>query len=203
MTLEEVKKFIEENKDNEEVKNYVAGFVTSDRVENFLNTDDGKKVLQPKLDQYFNKGLETWKKNNLDKLVDDKVKELYPDETPEQKELKKLRQEIEQAKQEREKERLRNVALTTADGKIPKDLVGYLLGEDEETTTANIQKVAELFENHVSSKVEEKFKQNSREPHKGGGGENEITKEEFMKMGYQDRVKIATESPELYKKLKE
>ena len=35
MTLEEVKKFIEENKDNEEVQDYIRGFITSDRVEEF------------------------------------------------------------------------------------------------------------------------------------------------------------------------
>ena len=44
---------------------------TTDGVESFLNTDEGKKMLQPKLDTNFAKGLDTWQKNNLDKIKKD------------------------------------------------------------------------------------------------------------------------------------
>lgn len=43
--------------------------ISADVVEKWLQTNEGKKFLQPKLDSYFSKGLETWKNNNLEKLI--------------------------------------------------------------------------------------------------------------------------------------
>ena len=78
MNLEEVKQFLDANKENEDVKAYLEELsaVSADKVKGFLETDEGQKLIRPKLDQHFTKSLETWKANNLDELVDTKVKEL-------------------------------------------------------------------------------------------------------------------------------
>jgi hypothetical protein len=69
--------FSEENQEvvqevlNEEPKEEANTSVelNADVVEKWLQTNEGKKFLQPKLDSYFSKGLESWKNNNLEKLI--------------------------------------------------------------------------------------------------------------------------------------
>ena len=78
MTFEELLKELKQFENTDEYKNFISGLINDDRVTAYLDTDSGKKLMQPKLDSYFSKGLETWKTNNLDKLVNEKVKELYP-----------------------------------------------------------------------------------------------------------------------------
>lgn len=87
---------------------------TAYRVSKFLGTDEGKKFLQPQLDSYFSKGLETWKTNNLEGLVNAKVKELYPDADPKDTELAAVKAELERIKAESVRKDLANKALTYA-----------------------------------------------------------------------------------------
>ncbi|WP_426578881.1 hypothetical protein P5490_019880 [Bacillus altitudinis] len=77
MNIEEIKQFLAENKDDEEVKMFVGELsaVSADKVKGFLETEEGKKVLQPRLDQHFTKGLETWKADDLEKIVEEEVSE--------------------------------------------------------------------------------------------------------------------------------
>ena len=65
-----------------------------------LEIAEGQKLIQPKLDKYFNKGLETWKQNNLEKLIDEEIAKRYPEETPEMRRIKELEQKL--AEKERE-----------------------------------------------------------------------------------------------------
>lgn len=173
ITLEDVKQFLEQNKDNEDVKNYLVGLSkpTLEGVKAFLETEEGKKLLQPRLDQYFTKGLETWKQNNLQKLIDEEISRRYPQETEEQKLLKKLQADLEAEKQARVREALRNKAITIATEKgLPVALIDHFLGQDEETTLANIQKLETAFQEHVKAAVEARFKEYGRTPHPGGPG---------------------------------
>ncbi|MCG3017519.1 DUF4355 domain-containing protein, partial [Escherichia coli] len=81
---------------------------TIEGVKGFLETDEGKKLIQPKLDAHFTKSLETWKQNNLEKLVEDEVNKRNPQKTPEQIEVEKLRKEIEDERKARNREALVN-----------------------------------------------------------------------------------------------
>lgn len=45
--------------------------ITQEGVQSYLETDDGKRLLQPKLDQYHTKGLQSWQEKNLDKIKDE------------------------------------------------------------------------------------------------------------------------------------
>ncbi|MEC1725859.1 DUF4355 domain-containing protein [Schinkia azotoformans] len=170
MNLEEIKAFFESNKDNEDVKNYLQGLtkVTSDGVTSFLESDEGKKLLQPKLDSYFTKGLDTWKNNNLQKLIDEEVSKKLPSETPEQKQLKELQQKLVQMEQEKTRETLKNKALSVAsEKKLPTSLIDFLIGQDEETTTANLSKLEEVWNSQLQVLVDEKLKSNGTSPKDG------------------------------------
>lgn len=176
MNLEEIKKFFEENKEDEAVKAYLdeLSAISVDKVEGFLKTYEGKKLLQPILDRNFNKGLETWKTNNLEKLIDDEVKKRNPDQTPEQKKIAELEKLIEDEKSARMREALVNKALRVAKEKgLPDGIVDFFVGADEETTLSNLDHLETVFNKAVTDAVNVKFKESGRNPEQGtGGGDN-------------------------------
>ncbi|MFB0637435.1 DUF4355 domain-containing protein [Bacillus rugosus] len=174
-TLDEVKKFLEENKENEEVKAFVGELsaVSADKVEGFLETDEGKRLIQPRLDSHFTKGLDTWKANNLDALVDAKVKELYPEETEEQKRIRKLEKELEDQKTAAQREKLLNKAVSYATEKqLPADVVEFFIGDDEESTMKNLGAFEEKYNAALQKAIESKFQENGRDVQSGS---NETT----------------------------
>lgn len=168
MTFEEIIKELESYKDSEEFNNYIAGLMTDDRVKEYLNTDSGKKLLQPTLDSYFTKGLDTWKSNNLQSLVDEKVKELYPEADPKDTELAKVKAELEAMKAESVRKDLTNKALKYATEKgLPADLIDFFIGKDEETTNSNLKKLESIYSGSISSAVDKKLKENNYIPPEG------------------------------------
>ncbi|MFD4417644.1 MULTISPECIES: DUF4355 domain-containing protein [Bacillus] len=169
-TLDEVKKFLEENKENEEVKSYLneLSAVSADKVNGFLDTEEGKRLIQPRLDSHFTKGLDTWKANNLDALVDAKVKELYPEETEEQKRIRKLEKELEDQKSAAQREKLLNKAVSYASEKqLPADVVEFFIGEDEESTMKNLGAFEEKYSAALQKAIESKFQENGRDVQTG------------------------------------
>lgn len=175
MNIEEIKQFLEQNKENEEVKTFVGELsaVSADKVKGFLETEEGKKLLQPRLDQHFTKGLATWKDNNLEKIVEEEVSKRNPSKTPEQLEIEKLRKDMESERNARNREKLVNTALKVADKKtLPKDVIDFFIGENEESTIENLGKLEESFNAAVQAAVDAKFKESGREIERGNGAGN-------------------------------
>ncbi|CDQ22578.1 DUF4355 domain-containing protein [Halobacillus karajensis] len=178
MDLEQVKQFLNENKEDEQVKAYLneLSAPTREQVEGFLDTEEGKKVLQPRLDQNFTKGLNSWKENNLSKLVDERVKELYPEETEEQRRIKALEQELENQRKESQREKLMNKAVSHAsENGLPTEIVSYFLGEDEDSTMKNLETLKETFDTNVQKAVEQKFEKGGREIPQGDDNPKQVT----------------------------
>jgi multidrug efflux pump subunit AcrB len=205
LNLEQVQQFLETNKENENVSNYLQELskVTADGVNAFIETDEGKKLLQPKLDSYMTKGLDSWKKNNLQKIIDEAVAKANPSETPEQKEIRELKEKFANIEREKVRESLKNKALTVAgDKKIPTSLIDFLIGQDEEGTLANLGQFETAMNDYVKAQVEDRLKGSYTPPGGGGGTPPGITKEQFSKMNYKEKMEIYDSDPELYKQLK-
>ena len=62
MTFEELLKELKQFEATDEYKNYISGLINDERVTAYLDTDSGKKLMQPKLDSYFSKGVPSPKK---------------------------------------------------------------------------------------------------------------------------------------------
>lgn len=172
MTLEDVKNYLEENQANNEVKAYLQGLVNVEGVQTFLNqNEDGKRWLDSEKDKHLNKGLDTWKANNLQKELDKKIHELYPEETSEKKQLRELNAKIETMELEKQREVFKNKALTiAADKKLPiNKIVDLFISDNEEGTVANIGRFEEIFGTSVQSAVEERLKSNGYTPPNNGG----------------------------------
>ena len=169
----EVSAYLESQKDAEDVKTYMSGLITADRVNGFLNTEEGKKLLQPKLDSYHGKGLETWKTNNLNKLVDEEVTKRFPAADSKDIELNKLKAEFEAMKNDNTRKELTNKALKIAqEKKLPSDLIDYFIGQDEDSTTKNLEKFMATMAAHDEAIKTEFAKGGSYTPPGGKGDLN-------------------------------
>ncbi|MGE7880141.1 DUF4355 domain-containing protein [Peribacillus muralis] len=199
MNLEGITSYLEQNKDNQDVREFVNGLnpVTIDRVKDFATVnDDGRNWLQSQKDSFFSSSLDTWKKNNLDDVVMSKVKELYPEETEEQKRIRLLEQKLEEAEKKEKRETLRNKALSLATEKeLPASLVDYFLGEDEEKTIANLAKLEETFNPYIESKVEQRFKDTGRKFQKGSGGDISIGETLAKELNQKPNVETKLSNP--------
>lgn len=165
MNFDEVIKALKEFEGSEEYNNFISGLINDERVNAYLDTDNGKKLMRPRLDRHFNNSLETWKTNNLQGLIDAKVKELYPDADPKDIEIQKLQQELAEQKASALKQTLTNKALTVANEKgLPADLVSYFIGDDEDSTMENLSNFEKIYTGAISAKVDEKLKGASHVP---------------------------------------
>ncbi|HBC4234397.1 TPA: DUF4355 domain-containing protein [Staphylococcus aureus] len=166
MNIEEVKSFFEEHKDDKEVKDYLNGLktVSVDDVKGFLDTEEGKRFIQPELDRYHSKGLESWKEKNLEDLIEQEVRKRNPEQSEEQKRISALEQELEKRDAEAKREKLRSNALGKAQElNLPTSLVDRFLGDSDEDTEQNLKALKETFDKYVQKGVESKFKSSGRD----------------------------------------
>ncbi len=196
MKLEEIKQFFEDNKEDQEVQDYLKGLqqVTPEGINEFLESDEGKRVIQPKLDSYFTKGLESWKAKNLESIVNDEVAKRTSDKTPEQQQMDDLRKELNAIKNDKKREVLKNHAFKFAsENGLPADLIDYFIkleSEDDENATKsleatnkNLEALKNQWSNHLQKTVNEKLKGSSFNPSIDGGSKTKsFTKEQIDAM---------------------
>lgn len=186
MNLEDVKKFFEENKDNEEVKTYLADLkkVSVQEVQQMLvENEELKKFFDSEKDKHFSKGLETWKQKTLPKLIDEEIKKRFPEADPKDVKLQELEAKIQQMEQEKLREALKNKALTLAtEKKLPIQLIDFLIGQDEETTLQNLTTFEEVWTSHLQTLVDEKLKSTGVQPKETTVKTPTFTREQIQSM---------------------
>lgn len=199
MNLEEIKNWLEENKNDEGVKTFLGEISkpTKEGVESFLETDEGKKLLQPKLDSYFTKGLSTFKEKTMPQIIEDELKKRTSNKDDKDLQMDQLRQEIESIKREKLRESLGKSAYKFAtDNSLPTDLIEYFIkieNEDDdkgtkskEATEANLNSLKEVWSNHLQQTVNEKLKSNGFNPKDGDKKTQTITKEQLQSMSREE-----------------
>lgn len=186
MNLEDVKKFFEENQDNEEVKAYLEGLkkVSVQEVQQMLvENEELKKFFDSEKDKHFSKGLETWKQKTLPKLIDEEIKKRFPEADPKDVKLKELEAKIQKMEQEKQRELLKNKALTLAtEKKLPIQLIDFLIGQDEETTLQNLTTFEEVWTSHLQTLVDEKLKSTGVQPKETSVKTPTFTREQIQSM---------------------
>lgn len=192
MTLEEIKAWLLANKDNADVKTYLGELSTPtvEGVEGFLDTEAGKKVLQPRLDSNFTKGLNTWKEKNLEALVAAEVAKRNPSKTPAEIALEELQKKFDDSEKARSREKLMNQAIKQANDKgLPVDLLEFFVSDDEESTNSNLGKLEETYNKAVQAAVETKFKENGRHINNGTGSHTPGTIKSIQEMAAEHNIR--------------
>lgn len=205
MNLEEVKSFIDENKEQEDVKVFLQGYQSQPSVEDLqkfaLEHEEGKKWFDSQRDKHFSKGLETWKTNNLESIIAEELKKRNPDKSPEQLRIEQLEAQFAELENAKTRESLKNKALTVAnEKKLPTNILDFFIGQDEDTTVSNLTVFEEAMQAYVTAQVEERLK-GSYTPPSGGDASKGMTKEKFFTLSHEERTKLYQENPELYNKL--
>lgn len=177
MELKEVKEFLDKEKENEEVKTFLqelkeAKKISVEEVNQFLETEEGKKLLTPKLHSHFSKTLENWKANNLEKefktRLDDEIAIRYPEETEEQKRIKALEKSKEETDNKLLRSELKNKAITFLnEAKLPLDLVEIFIRSDADKTLESLGKFKTMMEAFQKTITDELYKKHGREPKEG------------------------------------
>lgn len=171
MDIKKLIEFLKANNATPEIIQFVETLkqVDLDTVKGFLEKDEaGKKHIQSLTDAAVTKGLATFKEKTFPTLLEDEIKKRYPDETKEQKEMRELKQSFEQLQKDNKRKDLLNKATQIAiEKKLPLKLVEKLVGEDEESTTANLGLLESEYTTALTAAVAEKFKEGGREPGSG------------------------------------
>ena len=130
-----------------------------------------KAFIDGENDKHYVKALSTWKENNLEKELEPFIQAKYPDliKDPMQKQLLEVQKELAAAKSESAREKLLTQAIKYAsEKKMPTGFVEKFLGEDLDTTKANLDVLALDWSKGLEASVAEKFKSSSYVP--GGTG---------------------------------
>lgn len=117
ITLEDVKAFFDSNKDDASVMEYITSIsidkpLSQDVVKGYLETVEGKSLLQPILDSFANKAINTHDEKKRKEIeaevarkVNEKLAELNKDDTPEQKMLKEQAQRMRELEEKYENDK--------------------------------------------------------------------------------------------------
>jgi hypothetical protein len=172
--LEQVKKWLADakaGKDIPEADLTAAIVLNVEDVTAFLETEEGKKLILPRIDQGVTKGIDSFKKNNLEKLVEERFNALHPPETEEQKRVRKLEEDLGKEKGERVRSELKNRLISEATKKgLPVDLLDHLIGADEEVSLKNLATYEQVFTAKLNEAVTTRLAAGGRLPANGGGG---------------------------------
>lgn len=143
-------------KGNETLAKLFEKGLTIDDVKNFLDSnDDGKKYLQQYGDTRVTTGIDSWKKNNLQKEIDAEIKKRYPEKDPKELEMENMKKEIEAIRAESARKDLKNTALKfSTDKGLPNELLDFFIGQDEETTLKNLELYDTIVNGHINTKAE-------------------------------------------------
>nr|DAU23943.1 MAG TPA: capsid scaffolding protein [Caudoviricetes sp.] len=173
---------VDDNADIDEIilSNGFAKPITD--VEGLNKLLESDKSLQGLFDKKVTTGIENFKKNGMQKLIEAEVlKRTGKNETPEQKEIRELKERLDKADKEKAKaEMISKYKDVLTEKKIPSNMIDFLLAQDDETTGANI----ELFENsmkqYIETGIKAKLGDSEYTPPTGGGNVGKVTWEQVI-----------------------
>ena len=203
MNSEELKGFLEENKENQDILDVVKGYVplSLDGIKSFLvENEDGKKYFDSEKDKHFSKGLETWKSNNLSSLLEEEITKRFPEKTEEQKKIADLEAQLEAERLKTTRTLLSNKAKDVASAKgLPIELVEYFIGEDEEKTLENLSMLEQKWTNALQTSVDKRLAEGGRDL--PDGKTKKMTREEFNRLSYNEKMALYEKDKGLFDEL--
>lgn len=184
MLKKELLKLIEKAGDDENIdsllensdlaKSLQASGLTLEVFKEKIKTDkEFKAFIDSENDKYHSKALKTWRDNNLEKELEPFIKEKYPElvTDPVQKKVLELEKELEKERQANARKDLLAEAIKYANKKgIKLKSIDKFLGDDLDSTKANLDELADDWFEGLEAISTEKMKQSSYVPGKGSDG---------------------------------
>ena len=207
--LEKLKDIAEDADINETIqgieglaKPFDAANATVEDYKNMLaNNPVVKAYYQSSFDSAVGKAVtnhdEKFKREKLPGIIEDAIKAKASEGlTPEQKQLRELREQLEQMKLEKAKAELLETNRNKLKGQGLDTSLAKYINSDEDITFFK-----ELINSSVQSGIKEKLGNSNYKPPVSAGDVNSITKEQFNKMNYTEKLKLYNTNKELYDEL--
>ena len=143
---------------------------------------ESDKSLQGLFDKKVTTGIENFKKNGMQKIIEAEVlKRTGKNETPEQKEIRELKERLDKADKEKAKaEMISKYKDVLTEKKIPSNMIDFLLAEDDETTGANIGLFENSMKQYIETGIKAKLGDSEYTPPTGGGNVGKVTWEQVI-----------------------
>lgn len=192
---------MEENNTNTPVEENSPVFGVED-FKQFMETDEGRKVLNPLFDRKVSQAIDTWKNNNVDKLVNDELIKRGYVQTEEQKKVLELENRLNSMQKEKEQAERRAVLLSelSANG-LSASLVDFIPHDTDEGMRNGVATMKGIIDSLVATEVKKKVSGTGAKPEQIKQATPQITEKDIMKMSYKERNQLAQENPVLYKQL--
>lgn len=159
MDIQEIKTFIEENKEDEGVQSLLKEYAVKPTKEEILKDPE----IKSEFDRQVNKAVEKHDSEKVPELVQKRLQEeMDKDDNPLKAEVKSIREELnswkqkaEEADRARKRQEIKNKAQQTISEKgLPSDMIDFLVTDEEESTEENLKRFEESL-----SKYTDKIKQ--------------------------------------------
>ena len=190
MDINEIKKYLEENKDNEEVTGLIDSLqkpLTRDIVDNWTKEGEGRSWLDRNCDIYSSKAVETARNNAIEKFKKEELPKLQEEYyksktgeglTPEQKQLKELQAQLDEMKAKEQKAILmQENAKKLQEKNLNTDLAKYINSDED------IEFFSSLINSSIDEGVKAKLGDSTYHPPAGGGIENSLNSQIADAMG--------------------
>ncbi|WP_195238660.1 DUF4355 domain-containing protein [Romboutsia sp. 1001285H_161024_C4] len=160
MTKSELLNLIDNLGDDADIDEVVSPrFLNMEVIKEYVSSNkDAKSWFDSEKDIHATKYNETWKKNHLDKLIEDEMKKRNPNKTPEQLEIEKLKLEIETDRAARKKaELVSKYKDVLSEKKIDLKLIDLFMSDDEDVINSRINLFESGMGTYIDSKVNERL----------------------------------------------
>jgi hypothetical protein len=132
--------------------------LTNEIVNEWLESEAGRKFIQPLFDKKITQAIGTYKENTLPKLVEQEISSRFPAETPEQKQLRALQEKLDKMESTTQREKLLNQAIIEGNNMgISPNITKYVLGNSIEETRLNLMTVQNEINSIVQKEVEQRL----------------------------------------------
>lgn len=165
--------------------------VTSIGLEDFKKVLESNKEVkayyQSALDSGIGKGVAAYKSETLPKIIEEELKKANnKKKTPEQLELEELKAKFEALEKEKAKADMttKYTKVLTEKG-LNTDLINFVLGENDETTTQNIESIEKIINGAVDNGVKNKLSSSSYTPPSESNVDNSLNAQIASAMGVQ------------------
>jgi hypothetical protein len=133
--------------------------------EKITNDADFKAFMDSEKDKHANKSLDSWKANNLQKLVDAEILKRNPSKSPQELEIENLKKQFEEEKQLRElSEQKSKLKDELKDKNVDPRIIDLLINKDADVTRANVALYLDANKNYVQKEVEKRIKEGQYTP---------------------------------------
>lgn len=176
-----------EQQNNEEIKTF-----TEEEVQKMIQAEADKRV-----NQALDKKQAQWQAEQEAKIAEEKRQAQLSEEEKWQEKFKAQVQQFESERQEFQQAKLKaeTLELLSNEG-LPTSFVSFVMGTDSETTQANIQSFKQTWIENLQAEVNDRLK--GKTPTVSNASNN-MTKEEFNKMTYQQKQEVLERNPNYLK----